>query len=93
MASLADIISSQVSPKDTVKMPSRQIVAPLPISPSQHKLKLGTQDFYSSINATLASKADRRPSTPHQGDYSVPAPPPPSPVSFRPDNWPTSTRC
>ncbi|KFH45881.1 hypothetical protein ACRE_032920 [Hapsidospora chrysogenum ATCC 11550] len=74
-------------------MPSRQIVAPLPISPSQHKLKLGSQDLYTSINATLAAKADRRPSTPQQEDYSVPAPPPPSPVSFRPENWPTPTRC
>lgn len=76
-------------------MPSRQQpVAPKPISPSQRSLKLDTtQDFYSSINATLASKMDRRPSTPQQDDYSVPAPPPPSPVSFRPENWPTSIRC
>lgn len=73
-------------------MPS--IVAPIPISPAQRNIKLGTsQDFYTSINNTLASKAERRPSTPQQDDYSVPAPPPPSPVSFRPENWPTSIRC
>ena len=74
-------------------MPSRQLVAPIPISPTQNKLQLhlGTgQDFYTSINKTLANKGDRRPSTPQQDDYSVPAPPPPSPVSFRSEHWPAS---
>ncbi|KAF4469161.1 hypothetical protein FALBO_3944 [Fusarium albosuccineum] len=54
-----------------------------------------TQDLYTSINATLSSK-DNRPSTPvhhiQEDDYTVPAPPPPSPVSFRPEHWPTSIR-
>lgn len=76
-------------------MPSRQqTVSPEAISPVQRSLKVDTsQDFYSSLNATLATKGDRRPSTPQQDDYSVPAPPPPSPVSFRPENWPTTIRC
>ena len=43
-----------------------------------------SQDLYASLNATLGSV---RPSTPvrhiKQDDYTVPAPPPPSPVSFR----------
>lgn len=72
------------------KMPSRQIVAPVPISP-----KLRTQpDLITTLNASLlsANNIERRPSTPCQDDYSVPAPPPPSPVSFRSDAWPTKIR-
>lgn len=66
-------------------MPNRQIVAPLPILPSQHKLKPGTQDWYTRIHSILNSKADRRPLTTYHGEYSVPPPPPPSPVIFQPD--------
>lgn len=53
-----------------------------------------SQDLFASLNATLANKDDKVVSfqyTIPASDYTVPAPPPPSPVSsFRPDNWPTS---
>ncbi|KEY69966.1 hypothetical protein S7711_03984 [Stachybotrys chartarum IBT 7711] len=73
-------------------MPSAQIASPLAVDPSQHGLRLITgQDFYNSLNATLASKQHERPTTPvrhiQENDYAVPAPPPPSPVSFRNDPW------
>ncbi|KAG5918233.1 hypothetical protein E4U53_004109 [Claviceps sorghi] len=49
-----------------------------------------SQDLYSTLSANLTLK-DNRPSTPvrHilENDYTVPAPPPPSPVSFRADKW------
>ncbi|KAG5925120.1 hypothetical protein E4U42_004459 [Claviceps africana] len=68
-----------------------QIVAPLPMSSQRNKTRLITsQDLYSSLSANLAFK-DNRPSTPvrhiQEDDYTVPAPPPPSPVSFRADKW------
>lgn len=77
-------------------MPAPHAVSPLAIPPSPRNMRLVTsQDLYTSINATLASK-DNRPSTPGHhikaDDYAVPAPPPPSPVSFRPEHWPTSIR-
>lgn len=65
-------------------MPSPHIVLPLAPSPST------SHDLYKSLTATLSS-ADNRPSTPvrriQEDDYTVPAPPPPSPVSFRADHW------
>ncbi|CAM1501086.1 Fc.00g102480.m01.CDS01 [Cosmosporella sp. VM-42] len=77
-------------------MPSNHVSSPLAIPSPQRSMRLVTsQDLYTSINATLASK-DNRPSTPNhhiqEDDYTVPAPPPPSPVSFRPEHWPTSIR-
>lgn len=77
-------------------MPASQLASPLPISPQRQNLRLLTgQDLYSSINATLASSGNR-PSTPvhiiREQDYSVPAPPPPSPVSFAADHWSASLR-
>ncbi|KAK5987452.1 hypothetical protein PT974_11579 [Cladobotryum mycophilum] len=72
-------------------MSSSQVAAPYAIRPTQQpNLSLLTsQDFYSSLSATMES---HRPSTPvHrilEDDYTVPAPPPPSPVSFRTDGWP-----
>jgi hypothetical protein len=75
-------------------MPSRQIVAPIPVSPSKRSGTLeAPQDLYISLNDTLATKSSKRSSTPQVDDYTVPAPPPPSPVSFRPEHWPTSIRC
>jgi hypothetical protein len=54
------------------------------------------QDFFASLNATLANKDNKLIPAQHTipvNDYTVPAPPPPSPVSsFRPDHWPTSMR-
>ncbi|KAH7326287.1 hypothetical protein B0I35DRAFT_474948 [Stachybotrys elegans] len=65
-------------------MPSAQIASPVAMDPSQRNLRLlTTQDLFNTINATLASKQIVRPSTPvhsiQQDDYTVPAPPPPSP--------------
>ncbi|KAK4104238.1 hypothetical protein N658DRAFT_505000 [Parathielavia hyrcaniae] len=78
-------------------MPVSQIAvplaAPIPIQGSQRR-NLGlitTQELFASLNATLASKTDQLVTPIHhiqEQDYSVPAPPPPSPVGFR-DHWPT----
>ncbi|ODA83368.1 hypothetical protein RJ55_01881 [Drechmeria coniospora] len=72
-------------------MPSPQVVAPVAMSSSQrNNLRLMTsQDLLANLNATLGNQ---RPSTPVRhikpDDYTVPAPPPPSPVSFRnSDQW------
>lgn len=55
-----------------------------------------TQELFSNLHATLQTDSIRRPSTPvrriREDDYTVPAPPPPSPVSFRNDGWPKSRR-
>jgi hypothetical protein len=79
-------------------MPS-QVAAPLatPIPIPAQRRNLGlitTQELFASLNATLASKTDQLVTPIHhiqEQDYSVPAPPPPSPVGFR-DHWPTSMR-
>jgi hypothetical protein len=76
-------------------MPS-QTAAPIPIAPGRRLPHLMTsQDLFASINATLANKSTSA-VTPKDSvqvnDYSVPAPPPPSPVSFRTDHWPASMR-
>ena len=56
-------------------------------SPRNMRLVTSQDLLYTSINATLSTKTNR-PSTPvhhiQEDDYTVPAPPPPSPVSFRP---------
>jgi hypothetical protein len=79
-------------------MPSSQVAAPLaaPIPiPAPRRNNLGlvtTQELFASLNATLASKTDQLVTPIHhilEDDYSVPAPPPPSPVSFR-DHWPAT---
>ncbi|KYK60681.1 hypothetical protein DCS_01819 [Drechmeria coniospora] len=63
-------------------MPSPQVVAPVAMSSSQrNNLRLMTsQDLLANLNATLGNQ---RPSTPVRhikpDDYTVPAPPPPSP--------------
>ncbi|KAK0720584.1 hypothetical protein B0H67DRAFT_195583 [Lasiosphaeris hirsuta] len=70
-----------------------QIASPIPIAASRRNLALVTnQDLFASLNATLASKNSQLLAPIHtiqEDDYSVPAPPPPSPVSFR-DHWPQS---
>ncbi|KAK1836256.1 hypothetical protein QBC39DRAFT_248670 [Podospora conica] len=78
-------------------MPS-QVASPIPISAARRgnlSLVTGSQDLFASLNATLASRSTTDMSTPshtiRENDYSVPAPPPPSPVSFR-DHWPQSIR-
>ena len=80
-------------------MPSAQIAttlaAPIPIPGQRRNLGLiTTQELFASLNATLASKTGRLVTPIHhiqEHDYSVPAPPPPSPVSFR-DHWPATMR-
>ncbi|KAG6032714.1 hypothetical protein E4U19_007222, partial [Claviceps sp. Clav32 group G5] len=79
----------KTSKSSTADMP--QIVAPLAISPQRNNSRLFTsQDLFSSLTANLRQK-DNRPSTllrhMPEDDYAVPAPPPPSPVSFRADKW------
>ncbi|KAK5658566.1 hypothetical protein OQA88_1959 [Cercophora sp. LCS_1] len=73
-----------------------QVASPIPIAaPRRTNLSLITgQDLFASINATLASKSSTLVGPIHtiqENDYSVPAPPPPSPVSFH-NHWPQSIR-
>ncbi|KAL2157377.1 hypothetical protein VTH06DRAFT_6195 [Thermothelomyces fergusii] len=84
----------------TTAMPSQvattPLPAPIPIPPPRRNLGfLTAQELFASLNATLASRSDElvTPVLRHiqEQDYSVPAPPPPSPVSFR-DHWPSTMR-
>lgn len=83
-------------------MPS-QIFAPVPVAASKHKgLKLLTSaDLLASLHATLETSSAvsyGSGGSPFgseasfygisEDDYTVPAPPPPSPVSFRNEHWP-----
>ncbi|KAK3899875.1 hypothetical protein C8A05DRAFT_46172 [Staphylotrichum tortipilum] len=80
-------------------MPSSQVaaplIAPIPIPAQRRNIPLiTTQELFASLNATLASKTGQLVTPIHhiqENDYAVPAPPPPSPVSFR-DHWPVSMR-
>ena len=78
----------------SITMPS-QVAAPIPISPSRSNVRLVTsQDLFASLNATLAGKNSQQFAPVHaiqENDYTVPAPPPPSPVSFRHEHWPTTS--
>ncbi|KAI1748708.1 hypothetical protein F4782DRAFT_534147 [Xylaria castorea] len=70
-------------------MPS-QIVAPIPVTPPRKGTRLaGSSDLMASLSATLEAKDNKL--TPvhsiQERDWDVPAPPPPSPVSFHPDHW------
>ncbi|KAJ4422484.1 hypothetical protein N0V82_002818 [Gnomoniopsis sp. IMI 355080] len=71
-------------------MPS-QVATPLPASSIRGKLQLLTSQDFASLNRTLVSKSNQTSPTPiHQvsvDDYFIPAPPPPSPVSFRHDKF------
>lgn len=68
---------------------SSQLATPLPITPGRGKLQLLTLQDFASLNATLSSKGVLSSPTPvhdiSEHDYTIPAPPPPSPVSFRHD--------
>ncbi|KAK3988646.1 hypothetical protein QBC44DRAFT_329048 [Cladorrhinum sp. PSN332] len=77
-------------------MPSTQIASPIPIPAPRgtRGLNITTEDLFASLNATLQSKSNQLVTPIHhiqENDWSVPAPPPPSPVSFR-DHWPSSFR-
>ncbi|KAJ2968705.1 hypothetical protein NQ176_g9052 [Zarea fungicola] len=78
-------------------MPSAQAPSPFMHSSQRPTLRVpSSEDLFLSINASLSSKNPDRPATPNhhifENDYTVPAPPPPSPVSFRPDCWPKPAR-
>ncbi|ETS74895.1 hypothetical protein PFICI_13379 [Pestalotiopsis fici W106-1] len=83
-------------------MPS-QIAAPVPITPTRKGMRLVTSEaLFASLNETLASSNgtnDKNNNTKSQPpvrgikerDWDVPAPPPPSPVSFQHhDQWRSS---
>ncbi|KAI0019315.1 hypothetical protein F4780DRAFT_449205 [Xylariomycetidae sp. FL0641] len=78
-------------------MPS-QIVAPVPVTPPRKNMRLtANSDLFASLNATLASKdgrghRDLPVRSIQERDWDVPAPPPPSPVSFHADHWQRSLR-
>ena len=72
------------------------IASPIPVTPPRQPMRLVTsEDLFESLNATLAS-SDNKLSVPDRNikerDWDVPAPPPPSPVSFQPDQWRSSIR-
>ncbi|CEJ93098.1 hypothetical protein VHEMI08712 [[Torrubiella] hemipterigena] len=54
-----------------------------------------SQDLMSGLSASFTPQQTERPATPVHGifedDYIVPAPPPPTPVSFRNEGWPKPT--
>lgn len=72
---------------------SSQLATPLPISAARGKLQLLTSQDFASLHATLSSKGVQTSPKPiHQvsvDDYFIPAPPPPSPVSFRHEKLPS----
>ncbi|KAI6782047.1 uncharacterized protein J7T54_003466 [Emericellopsis cladophorae] len=77
-------------------MHATRILAPRPISPTQQHALVNagtpTTELLNSLASKLDLSATRRPSTPQQGDYVVPAPPPPSPIGFRAEHWPAGVR-
>ncbi|KAM3516557.1 hypothetical protein NHJ13051_009798 [Beauveria bassiana] len=78
-------------------MPSAQASTPLMHAPQKSPLRVpSSQDLFTGISASLSCTTSKRPATPNhqifEYDYTVPAPPPPSPVSFRPDCWPKPAR-
>ncbi|ATY63724.1 hypothetical protein A9K55_008307 [Cordyceps militaris] len=78
-------------------MPSAQAPAPFMHPPQKNALRVPSSlDLFSGISASFSSNNSKRPATPNhqifEYDYTVPAPPPPSPVSFRPDCWPKPAR-
>ncbi|KAI1389409.1 uncharacterized protein F4822DRAFT_199506 [Hypoxylon trugodes] len=68
-----------------------QIAAPIPVTPPRKTIRLSTTtDLFTSLNASLTTKESKRAApirTISERDWDVPAPPPPSPVSFHPDHW------
>ncbi|KAL2115641.1 hypothetical protein VTJ04DRAFT_9896 [Mycothermus thermophilus] len=56
-----------------------------------HRLVTGQEDLFASLNATLSADGSLLGSTPvrhiREHDYSVPAPPPPSPVGSPVSGW------
>lgn len=76
-------------------MSSGQVASPIPIpAPKRDTLGTSSHDLFTTINATLNSKLDQKPGLMRsimENDYSVPAPPPPSPVSFA-NHWPATLR-
>ncbi|KAF3058266.1 hypothetical protein GL218_05387 [Daldinia childiae] len=73
-----------------------QIAAPIPVTPPRKNIRLNSStDLFASLNATLSSTESKR-VTPirsiQERDWDVPAPPPPSPVSFHPDHWQRTLR-
>ncbi|MBE3044366.1 hypothetical protein IMZ48_17725 [Candidatus Bathyarchaeota archaeon] len=76
-------------------MPASQVASPIPIPPPKREaLGTASNDLIASINATLSSKGNQQPGLMRcimENDYSVPAPPPPSPVSYA-SHWPAAPR-
>ena len=72
-----------------------QILSPVPLSPGKARDQMSAGEFFKSLNATLSTTGDLS-SSPvrsiQESDWDVPAPPPPSPVSFHKDHWQRSLR-
>jgi hypothetical protein len=72
-----------------------QILSPIPVAPPR-KVRLMTtpNDLFTNLNASLATNGQQ--AMPirsiQERDWDVPAPPPPSPVSFHADHWQRSFR-
>ncbi|KAI0152937.1 hypothetical protein GGR57DRAFT_469578 [Xylariaceae sp. FL1272] len=67
-----------------------QLYAPVAVSSARKNNSSSSSDLFANLNATLESKGNKL-ATPvrniQERDWTVPAPPPPSPVSFHPDHW------
>jgi hypothetical protein len=63
-----------------------QIAAPVPITPPRKGMRLVTSEaLFASLNATISGDKLATPvRNINERDWDVPAPPPPSPVSFHP---------
>lgn len=68
-------------------MPHHQMATPLPVMPTRGRLQLLTNQDIANLDATLSSKDLQSSPSPiydvSPREWDVPAPPPPSPVSFR----------
>lgn len=77
-------------------MPNHQVAMPLPITPARSRLQILTSQDFASLDATLSSKGMQSSPSPiydvSPREWDVPAPPPPSPVSFRHEKMP-GRRC
>jgi hypothetical protein len=67
-----------------------QILSPIPVTPSRKvRLMTAPNDLFANLNASLNTGTTA--GTPirsiQERDWDVPAPPPPSPVSFHVDHW------
>jgi hypothetical protein len=73
-----------------------QILSPVPVAPPRKaRMMAGPNDLFANLNASLSvntTMATAPIRSIQERDWDVPAPPPPSPVSFHADHWTRSLR-